>query len=91
MDDADEESEREDPILMELKCLRRELRSAIIEVDYLKSQIQTEYEEESLDRLKKLLLVAEKKVPIYENAVMAAAASAGHQPDEYLSNMVDEE
>ncbi|KAJ5710311.1 hypothetical protein N7488_004467 [Penicillium malachiteum] len=82
MDDVDRESETEDPAQMELKCLREALDSAYREVDYLKSEIQTETDLKDLEALKKMIPVCEKKVIIYENAVRAAVANAGHQMGE---------
>ncbi|KAJ6032749.1 hypothetical protein N7540_003481 [Penicillium herquei] len=83
MDDVDEEFEGEDPKKMELKCLREELESAYKEVDYWKSEMQTEgkWEPKDLEVFKKMLPVYEKKVAVYENAVRVAA-NTGHQPGE---------
>ncbi|KAJ5115671.1 hypothetical protein N7456_000019 [Penicillium angulare] len=76
MDDEDENVEGEDLALLELKCLQRELGYARNEVDYLKTQIQTEDALEDLEVLKKRLSVSEQRVSVYQRAVGAAEAEA---------------
>ncbi|CDM33092.1 hypothetical protein DTO013E5_5717 [Penicillium roqueforti] len=78
-EDTDHRLEGENLVHAEMACLRGKLEDARAEVDDWKTRTQNEEDPEELEELKKMLIVSEGTVAIYQRAVKAAEAGTGSQ------------